>query len=75
LQAVNILKEYITEYDKNNIDLMRSLDFTAPYFGTETECGKMLLERVEKFLQWLVKNNLEKEEILSQKLFTNELIT
>ena len=54
---------------------MRSLDFTAPYFGTETDCGKMLLERVEKFLQWLVKNNLEKEEILSQKLFTNELIT
>ena len=75
LQAVNILKEYITEYDRNNIDLEKSLDVTAPYFGTETECGKMLIERVENFLQWLVKNNLEKEEILSQKLFTNELIT
>ena len=75
LQAVNILKEYITEYDRNNIDLEKSLNVTAPYFGTETDCGKMLLERVEKFLQWLVKNNLEKEEILSQKLFTNELIT
>ena len=69
------MKEYITEYDRNNIDLEKSLNVTAPYFGTETDCGKMLLERVEKFLQWLVKNNLEKEEILSQKLFTNELIT
>ena len=75
LQAVNILKEYVTEYDKNNIDLMKSLNVTAPYFGTEADCGKMLSDRVENFLQWLVKNNLENEIILHQKLFTNELIT
>ena len=75
LQAVNILKEYVTEYDRNNIDLEKSLNVTAPYFGNETDCGKMLTERVEKFLQWLVKNDLEMEGILHQKLFTNELIT
>ena len=53
---------------------MKSLEVTAPFFGTENNCGEMLPERVEKFLQWLVKHDLEKERILHQKLFTNELI-
>ncbi|MBC7391084.1 MAG: ABC transporter substrate-binding protein [Opitutaceae bacterium] len=74
LQAVNILKEYVTKYDLNNIDLMKSLEVTAPYFGTENDCGEMQRERVEIFLKWLVKNNLENDRILLQNLFTNELI-
>ena len=71
--AAEILKSHVSEYDFNNIDLHKSIAFTAPFFGEESNAGFMLPERVQAFVQWLVDHGLEHERILSQSLFTNEL--
>ena len=73
-KSVKILKEYLTDYDKANIDVGSSLDLTAPYFGNDKECGFMKPERVNIFLKWLVKHELENEKIIEQNLFTNNLL-
>ncbi len=71
--AAEILKSHVSEYDFNNIDLKKSIAFTAPFFGEELNAGIMSPERVQSFVQWLVDHGLEHGKILSQSLFTNEL--
>lgn len=71
--AAEILKSHVSEYDFNNIDLQKSIAFTAPFFGEESNAGFMSPERVQAFVQWLVDHGLEQEKILRQSLFTNEL--
>jgi ABC-type nitrate/sulfonate/bicarbonate transport system substrate-binding protein len=73
-KAVSILKEYLTAYDKANIDLHASMDITAPHFGNDNECGSMKPERINVFLKWLVEHNLENKKIIGQNLFTNDLL-
>ena len=73
-EAIKILEKHLTEYDKKNVDLKKSIDFTIPYFKSDSECGFMKKERVSSFLNWLVDNKLENEKILQQDLFTNELL-
>jgi ABC-type nitrate/sulfonate/bicarbonate transport system substrate-binding protein len=72
--AVSILSDYLTDYDKINIDLNQSIDVTAPHFGDDEACGFMEFERVNVFLQWLVDQKLENENIIKQHLFTNDLL-
>jgi len=72
-QSVAILKCYVTEYDLNNIDLEKSIYFTMPHFGDESNCGVMKQERVSAFIQWIVDRGLEDNVVLNQSLFTNEL--
>lgn len=72
--VVNILKQYITDYDKENIDLNKSIQATSAYFGDDELCGFMKIERINLFLKWLVDSNLENKIILDQTLFTNELM-
>jgi ABC-type nitrate/sulfonate/bicarbonate transport system substrate-binding protein len=72
--AAKILNEYLTEYDKKNIDIDASIAITTPYFGTEETCGFMKPERITIFLKWLVANNLENKKIMEQNLFTNNLL-
>lgn len=72
-EAATILKSYVTKYDLENIDIEKAISYTQPYFGDESNCGKMKDKRVFDFLNWIVKNGLENEGILKQSLFTNEL--
>jgi ABC-type nitrate/sulfonate/bicarbonate transport system substrate-binding protein len=72
-ESVEILKRYVTEYDLNNIDLEKAISFSRPHFGIETNCGRMIPEKVSSFTKWLVDSGLEDRVILSQSLFTNEL--
>ena len=72
--SVDILKDYLTDYDKANIDIHKSIEATAPYFGNEKECGFLKPERVAIFLKWIVEHNLENKAIIKQHLFTNELL-
>jgi ABC-type nitrate/sulfonate/bicarbonate transport system substrate-binding protein len=72
--VVNILKQYITDYDKENIDLNKSIQATSAYFGDDELCGFMKIERINLFLKWLVDSNLENKIILDQTLFTNDLM-
>jgi ABC-type nitrate/sulfonate/bicarbonate transport system substrate-binding protein len=73
-KAITILKQYLTDYDKANVDVRKSIDITAPYFGTDKECGFMKSERITVFLKWLVEHNLENTKIMEQHLFTNDLL-
>lgn len=68
-ESVHILKRYVTEYDRKNIDLEKSLTFTIPHFGNPSDCGYMKPERVSGFLKWLVDKGLEDKIILTQDLF------
>jgi ABC-type nitrate/sulfonate/bicarbonate transport system substrate-binding protein len=72
-ESVDILKRYVTEYDLKNIDLEKSISFSIPHFGDESNCGVMKQERVLSFRKWLVDKGLEDKVILNQNLFTNEL--
>ena len=73
-KSVKILKKYLTDYDKANIDIIKSLEMTTPYFGSKKECGFMNPERINVFLKWLVEHNLENKKIIKQNLFTNNLL-
>ncbi len=73
-QSIDILKEYLTDYDKEQIDLLEAMRYTVPYFGENKTFGFMKAKRVNDFLKWLVTCNLENEIILKQQLFTNYLL-
>jgi ABC-type nitrate/sulfonate/bicarbonate transport system substrate-binding protein len=72
--SIEILRSYLTVYDKENMNLKKALDATITYFGDHKNCGRMNQERVDTFLNWLIENKLEKPKIKNQQLFTNELL-
>ncbi|MFC4232247.1 ABC transporter substrate-binding protein [Parasediminibacterium paludis] len=72
--AIDILEKQLTPYDKANINLSKALDATILHIGDDVTCGLMQPERVNAFLEWLVKHELEHSSILGQTLFTNELV-
>jgi hypothetical protein len=72
-EAIKILNSFLTDYDKTNIDIEKSLNITVPFFGNESTCGMMKHERLTAFFKWLSDNQLENSRILEQTLFTNEL--
>lgn len=73
--SIEILRSYLTEYDKNNINLEKAFQATKVYFGDDSTCGNMNPERVSLFLNWIIENQLESETIKEQDLFTNELLS
>ena len=74
-ESKKILQQYVTSYDLENIDLEKSISTTIPYFGNESNCGKMNHDKIINFLKWLVDKGLEDKIILEQNLFTNEFLT
>jgi ABC-type nitrate/sulfonate/bicarbonate transport system substrate-binding protein len=72
--AVRILKSYLTTYDIENINIEKTLEVTIPYIGTIETCGLMDAQRVDAFLKWLVAKELENKAILTQDLYSNELL-
>lgn len=72
-ESVAILKRNVTEDDLNNINFEKSISFTMPHFGDESNCGIMKQERVSAFIKWIVDRGLEDKAVLNQSLFTNEL--
>lgn len=71
--ATEILKLYVTPSEQERIDLLACTHETIPYLGKPDALGRMDAQRVHRFLEWLVKNDLESDKILTQSLFTNEL--
>jgi ABC-type nitrate/sulfonate/bicarbonate transport system substrate-binding protein len=72
-ESVAILERYVTAHDLNNIDLEKSISFSIPFLGDESNCGLMKQERVTSFIQWITDRGLEDKIVLNQNLFTNEL--
>ncbi|WP_298763367.1 ABC transporter substrate-binding protein [uncultured Polaribacter sp.] len=73
LESIAILEKYVTNYDKENINLEQTLAVTKQYFGTNATCGFMDKQKVDLFLNWLVEKGLETNKILAQELFKNLL--
>lgn len=73
IEATELLKKYLTDYDKKNVNLERALELSIPFFGDKKTCGKMNLERIELFVNWIIERKLENEIIKDQELFSNEL--
>ncbi len=73
-EAANLLRHYLTDYDKENIDIDKSIAITIPYFGNAASCGFMKPERISLFLHWLIDNQLENKKISEQILFSNDLL-
>ncbi|RYE10310.1 MAG: ABC transporter substrate-binding protein, partial [Sphingobacteriaceae bacterium] len=73
-QAVEILSKYLSKRDIENVDIAKSQAFAANFYGDAALWGTMDDNRIKLFLNWLIKNKLENEIILSQKLYTNELL-
>ncbi len=73
-KASEILSEYVIEKDLQKIDLLKSQLFINPHYGKADNWGKMNKERVQLFIDWLVKQGLETPAIKNMNLFTNELL-
>lgn len=74
-EATSILSSYVTDNDRQRINLAETIKQTAPFFGDASAFGYMKKERVDTFLQWLVDKHLESNQILDQHLYTNDLLS
>ena len=74
-ESISILKKYLTDNDKKNINIDKAFEATKAHFGNDSNCGFMYPEKINLFLNWLVENQLEHEIIKQQNLFSNELFT
>lgn len=72
-EAAAVLHAHVTLRDQECVDLAETVRKTIPYFG-KTDCGRMDARRVEAFLQWLVDQGLETDQILQQALYSNALL-
>lgn len=61
-KAAEILSQHIPDYDKN-IDLVKAIQISSEALGAERSWGHMETEKIEIFLEWLRKNDLEHSEI------------
>lgn len=73
-EAAKILSANIAENEKSNIDILKSQLYTNKYYGNQYTWGKMYLGIIQKFIDWLVNNNLEDTNINATTIFTNDLI-
>lgn len=69
-----ILDAYLSPADKIKINIFQCINQYGHYFGNAETAGYMEPEKVNAFLAWLVKHELENEMINSLSLYTNELL-
>lgn len=72
--AVDILTKYVPERDVRLIDLVKSQAYTASYYGDQTSWGRMDANRIQRFVDWLCTQGLEKAGLDINLLYTNDLI-
>jgi ABC-type nitrate/sulfonate/bicarbonate transport system substrate-binding protein len=74
VESARILNNHLTDYDKENINIEKALAKTTNHFSKNGHFGRMEINRVNQFIDWLIENNLENKKIRVQELFTNELL-
>lgn len=72
-EAATILSQYIPEYDRD-IDLQKSIRYSAHLMSDEKNWGKMRIDGVNEFLDWIYDNQLEKQRFTADEVVTNELL-
>ena len=72
-EAAEILSKYIPEYDRD-IDLEKSIRYSADFMGNEKNWGKMRIDKINEFLDWIYDNHLENQQFSADEIVTNELL-
>lgn len=72
-EAIAILKKFLPEKDKS-IDLQKALSVSTTAFGDISNWGKIKLENITSFLNWIYNNKLESKQITATEMFTNSLL-
>lgn len=72
-EALACLKRRLPKAD-SQLDVKKCLDLSKEAFGTQETWGKMDLEKVDQFLNWVYDHKLETDRHRAQDLFTNELL-
>lgn len=73
-EAIEILREQLTEEDHTYIDLDNSLSLSKDSFGNEDNWGVMEPENVQKFLDWIKEKGLENHHFTIETIMTNALL-
>jgi ABC-type nitrate/sulfonate/bicarbonate transport system substrate-binding protein len=66
-ESAEILNQFIPEHDKN-IDLVKAIHLSCKVLGDEHSWGKMNIDKVEVFLEWLRTHCLENSNITARSL-------
>jgi len=72
--SARILAQYVSEKDRQEVDLLKSQQYTGRFYGDEDNWGHMDPERVQRFLDWLKEQGLEENIDEGGRWFTNELL-
>ena len=72
--AARILEKYVPEHDKD-IDLESAIRFSADHMEDVKDWGKMRIDQVSAFLEWINDNGLEQKRFTADEIVTNELLT
>ncbi len=66
-ESVKIISPFVANQDKN-IDLLESQEYTSPFYGDDKNWGILEKEKVDVFLDWLKKMDLEKSDLTFELL-------
>ena len=68
-ESIEILKKYVPE--NNKVNLKKSLEFSINYFGNDKNFGKIDLNIMSAFIDWLQDSKIEEEKIDVNDLLYN----
>ena len=69
-----MLLNNLPEKDRSGIDLQKSQIMTAASYGDKNSWGLMQRSRIQDFIDFLRKHNLENNILLADEIFTNALL-
>ena len=72
-EAISILNKYIPESDRE-IDLVECLKISLGHFGSPEDFGKINLEKINIFLEWLEENNIENEAFKGKDIISDNAL-
>jgi ABC-type nitrate/sulfonate/bicarbonate transport system substrate-binding protein len=73
-EAATLLKAHMSPRDRAHVNVVQSLQQTAPVFGSADTWGVMQPQKVQAFLNWLQETGLEPHAASLHDRFSNELL-
>jgi len=72
-EAVACFAPFVAKQDRN-IDLLQSQQFSSPFYGTAQNWGVLEKQKVQQYLDWLLKNKLEEQVFTAEDLVVSGLV-
>lgn len=73
-ESADMLSKHVPESDRNEEFLIKSIRYSAQYFGAEHHWGQIDISNIATYLQWIYQQNLESTILQPEELFSNELL-